>query len=81
MLRMSFMNGTLTKEKAIELINRQDWDLVFTYGLEYRHPTTYRVPISKEEAIKIIEKEELLDIDQIGINTLKLNAYSSNDLW
>lgn len=80
MLNMSFFNGTLDRIKAKEVINNTEKELKYTYGLGYRNPTTNHKPISKEEAIKIIERESLLDITEHEAY-IHLNAYSSNDMW
>lgn len=57
-----------------------DKPLQYTYGLGYRHPTIDHKPITKEEALKIIDEQSLLDIDEYE-NYVYLNAYSSNDMW
>lgn len=80
MLKMSFYNGTLDRAKAKKFIQTTDKPLKYTYGLGYRNPTTHRKPISKAEALEIIEKESLLDIDE-NTDFVHLNAYSSNDMW
>lgn len=80
MLRMSFYYGTLNRERLIEFIESTDKKIVYTYGLGYRNPTTYRKPISKEAAIKIAKNESLLDATEEA-ECLHLNAYSGNDMW
>lgn len=80
MIKMSFYNGTLNREEAIEVIKNSYKPCVYTYGLKYRNPTTRDVPISKERAIEIIKKESLLDITEYE-DKFDLNAYSSNDMW
>lgn len=80
MLKMSFMEGTLDKDKAKEFIKNTDKDLVYTYGYEFKNPTTHRVSISKERAIDIIDCESLLDITE-ETNCIHLNAFSGNDMW
>ena len=80
MLKMSFYNGTLDKNKAKSVILESDKPCVYTYGLGYRNPTTYRKSISKEDAIEIIEDEGFLDITEED-NAFHLNGFSSNDMW
>ena len=80
MIEMSFFNGTLNREKAIEIITNSDKPCVYTFGFKYRNPTTRDVPISKEKAIEIIKKESLLDITEYE-DKFDLNAYSGNDMW
>lgn len=80
MLEMSFYNGTLDREKAKKIIAETAKPLKYTYGLSYRNPTTHNKPITKDEAIRIIENQSLLDIEDKG-EYIHLNAYSSNDMW
>lgn len=79
-LRMSFYNGTLDRLKAKSIIEKTDRPLLYTYGLEYRHPTIHRKSIDKEKAYEIINDEGYLDID-FESNHIHLNAYSGNDMW
>ena len=80
MIKMSFYNGTLDREKLIAFISETDKPIQYTYGLGYRHPTTHNKPISKDEAIRIAKTQSLLDADEYE-DRLHLNAYSSNDMW
>lgn len=79
MLKMSFFNGTLDKEKLKDFIARSNKEIRYTYGLAYKNPTTYKVLISKNEAFDIINKESMLDATEFE-DYLNLNAYSANDL-
>ena len=80
MLKMSFYNGTLDREKAKEFIKETKKPCQYTYGLGYRNPTTNHKPISKDEALHIVATESLLDITEHE-DHIHLNAYSSNDMW
>lgn len=80
MLKMSFYNGTLDRQKAKEYIDASSKPCQYTYGLGYRNPTTNHKPISKIEAMEIINKESLLDITEYA-DYIHLNAYSDNDMW
>ena len=80
MIKMSFFDGSLDREKAIEVIKETKKPCLYTYGLRYRNPTTKDVYITKEEAIEIVRKESLLDITEYE-DRIDLNAYSSNDMW
>lgn len=80
MLRMSFFDGTLNREKAKEYILNSEKPCRYTYGLSYRNPTTNNIFITKEEALEIIAKESLLDVKEHD-TYIHLNAYSSNDMW
>ena len=80
MLKMSFYNGTLNRTKLINFIETTTKPIRYTYGLGYRHPTTNKKLITKEQAIKIVNTQSLLDADEYE-DYLHLNAYSSNDMW
>lgn len=80
MLEMSFYDGTLNREKAIDFIANSAKPCVYTYGLKYRKPTTYEVNITKEQAINCIRNESLIDIKEYE-DKIDINAYSSNDMW
>lgn len=80
MIKMSFYNGTLDKNKLKEFIKTTDKDIRYTYGFEYRSPTTHKVLIDKERAINITENESFLDAYEFE-DYLHLNAYSGNDMW
>lgn len=80
MLKMSFYDGTLDRSKAKGFIYGTSKPLKYTFGLGYRNPTTHNKPISKDEAIKIIDTKSLLDIEEHD-DYVHLNAYSANDMW
>lgn len=80
MLKMSFYDGTLDKIKAKEVIASTDKALKYTYGFGYRNPTTNHKPITREEAMKIVENEGWLDITEYE-DYIHLNAFSENDMW
>lgn len=80
MIKMSFYDGTLDRAKAKELIDASDKPCQYTYGLGYRNPTTNHKPISKIEAMEIIDREGLLNITEYE-KYIHLNAYSGNDMW
>jgi hypothetical protein len=80
MLKMSFYNGTLDKAVAREVITNTDKELKYTYGLSFRRPSTHKKPISKEEALRIIDTQGMLDIDEYE-DWIHLNAFSDNDMW
>lgn len=80
MIRMSFYNGTLNRPELIEFVKNTEKPIKYTYGLSYRHPTTYKVPVTKERAVEIINTQSLLDADEYE-DYLHLNAYSGNDMW
>ena len=80
MFKMSFYDGTLDRNKLKEIIQSTEKNIVYTYGLAFRHPTTYRVPVSVEKALQIVECESLLDAKEEE-GCIHLNAFSGNDMW
>lgn len=80
MLKMSFQNGTLDKEKLKEFIENYEKPIKYTYGLQYRNPRINNEVIAKEHALDIAESETMLDVKEYK-NYLHLNAYSANDLF
>ena len=77
---MSFSNRTLDRKVLIDFVETTDKQILYTFGLAYRHPTIYKKPITKAEAVSIIEKESLLDAKEYA-DYIHLNAFSSNDMW
>lgn len=79
-LKMSFYDGTLNKAVAKKRIAATDKPLAYTFGFEYRRPTTHRVPIDKERAYKIIDRDGRLDITEED-DCIHLNEFSDYDMW
>lgn len=80
MLKMSFSDGTLNRDKLRKLIKDTNKKILFTYGLSFRNPTTNKKEITKEDALEIVTVESLLDAEEYQ-DYLFLNAFSSNDLY
>lgn len=80
MIKMSFYNGTLNRNELTEFIRTTEKPILYTIGFAYRHPTTYRKPISKYDALKIAKDECYLDADEEQ-GCLHLNAYTENDMF
>ena len=80
MIKMSFYDGTLDKEKALELIQDTNKVIKYTYGLGYRNPTTYKEPITKLQAIKMINRNGMIDITEYD-DWIHINEFSDNDMW
>ena len=81
MLKYCFMSkySNCDKEEAIELIKNTNKKFVYTYGLTYRNPTTYRVPITRDKALDYA-KSSIVDITEED-NVIHINRYSGNDLF
>lgn len=80
MIKMSFYDGTLDREKLIKFISDTDKPIRYTVGFSYRNPTTNKVLIDKDTAIKIAKEESLLDATE-NEEYLHLNSYTANDMW
>ena len=79
MLNMSFYNGTLNRPEAADVVRASNKTLYHRYGFAYR--CAEKRPISKENALKIIEDTgNYLDVTETD-NEILLNTYSSNDMW
>lgn len=79
MLNMSFYNGTLNRPEAADVVRASNKTLYHRYGFAYRGAE--KLPISKENALKIIEDTgNYLDVTETD-NEILLNTFSSNDMW
>lgn len=79
MLNMSFYNCTLNRPEAADVVRASNKTLYHRYGFAYRGAE--KRPISKENALKIIEDiGNYLDVTETD-NEILLNTYSSNDMW
>ena len=78
-LRMSYFDSSLNVDVAIDTILNSDKPCVYTYGLTYRNPTTYRVLISKDKAISLI-KSGGVDVEEEA-DAFHINKLSGNDLY
>lgn len=70
---------TSTKEEAIELLKTTNKVIKYTFGYKYRHPTTYEVPVSSEEALGYFERN-WTDVKEYE-DWIDVNSYSDNDMW
>ena len=77
---LSEFRGSRSSEDAKKHILETDKPLKYTHGIGYRRPATYKKPIDKEEAIRIIDKGDFLDITEYN-DYIHLNTYSENDMW
>lgn len=76
---MSFFNGTLDRIRARLIISKTSRPIVYTYGLKFRKPTTYEVPITIDQALKAVDNDNYLDIKFLE-DKIDMNAYSSSDM-
>lgn len=76
---MSFYNGSLDREKAIEFIKQTDKEIYYTRGLRYRNPTILDVPINKLNAIESIINESFITVREAA-DGIYISSYSANDM-
>lgn len=82
MMKYSFMSkyANCTKEQMIGLIQSTDKPCRYTYGYTWKNPTTYKVPITKEEAIAKLNSNGYVDADEQD-DCIHINEFSANDMW
>lgn len=80
MLNMSFYKGTLNRKELIEFIINTDKSISYTFGFSWKNPKTNCMIISKQEAITIVQEQDLLEAEE-GKYFLNLNAYHINDMY
>lgn len=79
--KMDFYSGPqVDVPRAIAIIKKTKRKIVYTYGLKFRNPTTYEVPISKEKAIDIVRENGLLSID-FKKDIIDIQEVSGSDMW
>lgn len=70
------------KDEMLKILEEKNFDKYeYTYGLEYRSPTTNHVPITKEQAIGYLKEGGFIDVELIDGNTIHINEVSANDMW
>ena len=81
MISYSFMGGCSESSKADakKLLETTDKQILYTNGLRYRNPTTMDVPIDKDKALDVFNRD-FCDVKECEDYVL-LNSYDSNDLW
>lgn len=62
-----------------EYLRKTEKRIEYTFGLAYRHPTTFHKPITAKEAIEALE-DYTTEVDEFD-NYIHVNSYSANDLW
>lgn len=83
MLKYNFFDkkySNCTKEEMLAFMKKTDKPFVYTYGLEYRNPTTHRKPVTKEEAVRIFEKGCCVDATEEEA-CIHVNEFGEMDMW
>ena len=57
-----FSNSKSTREEALKLLQDTDKKILYTFGLKFRQPTVYEIPIKNSEALKLFLKNSLNDV-------------------
>lgn len=70
----------LTRKETLEFLENTEKEFKYTHGLEFRGPATYRVPITRKEAIKIFEEDYSCDVEEYE-EYIHLNTYGDSDFW
>lgn len=76
---MSFSDGTLNKEKAIETIANSSKPCKYTYGLKSKGSTAHLINISAKDAVNKIVNGSLIDITERK-EYFEINEYHANDM-
>lgn len=81
MLKYCIMSkySNCSKDEAIELIKDTDKEFRYTYGLEYKGPTTHRILISREKALEYA-RQPMTDITEEE-DCIHINQYGEMDMW
>lgn len=83
-LKYSFYSSagnTATIDCMKILLQKTKRKILYTDGLRYRKPSTMDVPITNEQALQIIARNSMVDIDATDSKVIKVNTYSANDMW
>lgn len=68
------------QDEMREFMKTTNKQFVYTYGLSYRKPTTYRKPITKEEALNYFTKLGMIDVTEED-ECVHVEEFSENDMW
>lgn len=76
----SFYHNTLDKAYVSWVIKRTNRPITYTYGLEYRKPTTCHKPISKELGLEYVNSNRWISVTATD-KELNIQEVSENDMW
>ena len=76
----SFYHNTLDKAFVSWVIKRTNRPITYTYGLEYRKPTTCHKPISKELGLEYVNSNRWISVTATD-KELNIQEVSENDMW
>lgn len=78
----SFTNSQKCKslESIIEFLHNTDKPIRYTYGYAWKNPTTKNKFISKDDAIRLVQRDDFTDIKEYP-DYVRINKYSANDMW
>lgn len=69
-----------SNEEIIEFLKSTNKPIKYTYGYKWKHPSTYEVPKTLDQAIAIVNENGLLDVEEKP-DYIDMNEFSENDMW
>ena len=81
MLKYTFYNKNncnCTREDCKRLVESTEKKILWTYGFSFRNPTINKEPITKEQALTLLE-DSFMDFDEYE-DYIHINTYSANDM-
>ena len=69
----------VTKDEMIDFLKRTKKPFRYTYGIEYRNPTTNGKPLTRKEAVSMFKRTGM-DVTERE-TYIDMNDYSDNDMW
>jgi hypothetical protein len=63
------------------VVERTTRTIRYTNGISYRNTAINKQPITKEQALKIIDANGFLEVDATDTKVIYLHTYSENDMW
>ena len=69
----------LSKKEIVDFLKKTKKPIRYTFGLGYRHPSTYKETVSKKEAVEAFLKHwsDVIEYDEY----VYIQSYSANDMW
>lgn len=80
MLKTSNVKSSLAKLEIANYIEASNKPCVYTYGFEFKNPTTHRKKITKQQAIDKVLSYGIVDITE-ETDVIHINEFSDNDMW
>lgn len=75
-----FTKTRKSREDVVDFITRTDKKILYTVGYKWKNPTTRDVPVTKEYAIELFDKNKLITIKEKE-SVVDINVYTASDMW